>query len=573
MNRLFLLSIFIILFSCRKVDNLESRHNTLNAVLRSEVSSIDPAKSYDTISAQIVYQVHEALYEYHFLKRPYSIQPLLAKSLPRISPDGLHYTIQLKKGIRFHHDKSFGNNPRYLVAQDLINQIKRLAFKPLASNGWWLFDGKIKGLNDFREKAKTINDLLSFPVQGLIATDSHTLDIFLTKPFPQLVYAFAMSFTAPVPKELILAYKNDFSEVAIGTGPFILKKFHRSHIISLVKNSNYREVLYPSQGDRVANANGLLMDAGKRIPFLDKIKFTVMKESQTRWLNFHKKKIDYLEIPKDNYSKAITESGGLSQEMKKKGIGLKISPSLTYWWNSFNMTDSLVGKNLYLRKAIAHSINTSRYIQLFTNNIGQRANSIYPPGIKGYNPADGLPYEYNIVLARKYLAQAGFPEGKGLPEINYDVRGTTTKYRQRGDFIKNELSKIGIKIKVTLNTFPAFLEKARAGKLQFFGDGWAMDYPDAENSLQILSKRSHPPGPNASFYHNPKFEEYYAELSLLQDGPRKIELMRLMQNLVNKDLPWIMQYYERNYILLHSYLKNFRPDDLITNSIKYLRID
>lgn len=296
-----------------------------------------------------------------------------------------------------------------------------------------------------------------------------------------------------------------------------------------------------------------------------------MKESQTRWLNFQSKKIDFLVIPKDNYSSAIDPNGHLTDELKKKNIKLHIAPTLTYWWISFNMKDSLLGKNKNLRLAVAHAIDVDKYITVFTNNIGQKANSIYPPGIPGYDPSHQLPYEYNLKKAKEYLAKAGFPDGKGLPEFNYDVRGSSTTNRQQAEFIKADLEKIGFKINVVLNTFPAFLEKARRGQLQIWQDGWAMDYPDAENALQLLYTKNHAPGPNATFYSNPKFDKKFEELRFLEDGVDKRKLMIEMENIVHDDLPWVMQYYARSYILYHDYLRNYRQSDLVYNNMKYLR--
>lgn len=575
MKNIFLIVFFLFLSGCTKKSLNGEDDNTLYYPLSGEISTLDPANSYDVISASVVYQCVEPLFQYHYLKRPYTLIPLLAEGMPKVEQNGLRYIIKIKKNIAYHNDPSFEGTKRFVKAQDFITQIKRLAFIPNASNGWWLFDGKIKGINEFRDAVKSdFEKFKSMNVEGLRAPDDHTLIIDLVEPYPQMLVALAMSFTAPVPLESVIKYENKLSDKIIGTGPFMLKKWNRLAGLTLVKNPDYNTSTYPSQGDRLSHSRGLLKDAGKELPFIDKVEFKIMKESQTRWLNFLSKKIHLLRnIPKDNYGDAINPQGGLKKELKVQGINLQAFPTLTFWWLSFNMKDSIFAKNKNLRLAIAHAFDFDRHIELFTNNIGQKANSIYPPGIPGYNPSNILPYKYDLKKARDYLSKAGYPAGKGLPEINFDVRGTSAHSRQQGEFLKAQLEKVGIKIKVITNTFPDFLKKAKMGELQFWQDGWAMDYPDAENVLQLLLKKNFVPGPNVTYYNNNKFEKLFDELKFLPEGKRKWNLMKEMEQLVLDDLPWIMQYYARNYVLFHGNLKNFRHSDLIYNNMKYLKLE
>ena len=99
-----------------------------------------------------------------------------------------------------------------------------------------------------------------------------------------------------------------------------------------------------------------------------------------------------------------------------------------------------------------------------------------------------------------------------------------------------------------------------------------MDYPDAENSLQLLVTKNHSPGPNATYYNNPEFDKLFDRLKFLSDGDEKRELMLQMEQIIHDDLPWVMQYYARNYILYHDHLKNYRHSDLIYNNMKYLKL-
>lgn len=571
---------FLLLFSatflgCLKNSSNQGAGNILSYPLSGEISTLDPANSYDVISATVIYQCVEPLFQYHYLKRPYTLEPLIAAEMPKIEQNGLRYIIKLKKNIRYSDDPIFKGKPRYVKAQDFVTQLKRLAFIPNRSNGWWLFDGKIKGLNKFRKTVKSDLDLfVKTDVEGLKTPDDHTLVIDLREPYPQMMVALAMSFTAPVPIEAVIGYDNKLSDRIIGTGAFMLDNWNRLSGLSLKRNPYYHDSKYPSEGDRLANSKGLLKDAGKKLPFLKGIDFKIMKESQTRWLNFLSQKIHVLSnIPKDNYDAAISSRGDLSKSLQKKGIKLQAYSTLTFWWLSFNMKNSIFAKNKNLRMAIAHAFDYDRYIELFTNNIGQLANSIYPPGLPGYNPNRILPYSYDLEKAAMYLKKAGYPNGKGLDELVFDVRGTSVSNRQQGEFVKNELLKIGIKVKVKTNTFPDFLKKAKSGELQFWQDGWAMDYPDAENVLQLLLTKNHSPGPNATYYSSPEFDSLFQELKFLPEGKRKWKLMEEMEKVVIEDLPWIMQYYARNYVLYHDNLSNFRHSDIIYNNMKYLRLN
>jgi oligopeptide transport system substrate-binding protein len=568
-----LLITLILLGSCLKRDR-SGDSNTLKVPLSGEISTLDPANSYDTLSASVAYQCYEQLYEYHYLKRPYTVVPLLAESMPKIEDGGLRYTIKIKKNIRYHDNPVFKGKPRFVKAEDFITQIKRLAYIPTKSNGWWLFDDKIKGINDWRYKVgNDFEKFKSIPIPGLKAIDDHTLVFELVKPYPQMMYGLTLSFSSPIPLEVVEEYNNILNDHEVGTGPYILKEWTKGLGIKLVRNKDYRDAFYPTEGDRLANSKGLLKDANKKIPFVDNIHYKIIKESQPRWLNFRKQNIDFLNIPKDNYHTAIESYGGLKKDLIKDGIELEIFPTLTFWWLSFNMEDELVGKNKNLRLAIAHAIDMDRYIKIFTNNLGLKANSIYPPGIPGYQPSHKLPYVYSLEKAKDYLTKAGYPGGKKLPVINFDERGTSLDNKQRADFVKQQLAKIGIKVKIITNSFPAFLKKAKEGKLQFWQDGWAMDYPDAENILQLLISRNRVPGPNVTNYSNPKFDQFFEELKILPQGKGKVLLMKKMEKTIQDDLPWIMQHYARNYILLQKRLKNYRHSDLVYNYFKYLRLE
>ena len=178
--------LFFLIIGCKKVDTV--LHNDhLRVALSTRLDTIDPALSYDSVSATVLYQVYEQLYQYNYLKRPLAIEPLLAEGMPKVSEDKKTITIKIKKNIKYHQDPSITSKNRYVSAQDFITQIKRLAYIPTRSTGSWLFEGIIKGFNEFKQSVGSNFDLFEkTDIEGLKALDDHTLQIQLTRPFPQL---------------------------------------------------------------------------------------------------------------------------------------------------------------------------------------------------------------------------------------------------------------------------------------------------------------------------------------------------------------------------------------------------
>ncbi|MEE3080349.1 MAG: ABC transporter substrate-binding protein, partial [Bdellovibrionota bacterium] len=321
-----ILSTTLLLSSCTKKVDLTEK--VLNLSVTSEVKGMDPIYSNDRYSANEVARVYEGLLEYHYLKRPYTLVPNLAEALPTVSEDGLTYTFKIKKGVMFQDNAAFpGGKGRELVAQDFVYSIKRLADPKLQGLGWWLLDGKVAGLNEWRDKnaAKDETDY-SEVIEGLKALDSHTLQFKLKKQFPQFLYSLAMPFTFVVAKEVVEKYGKEFLNNPVGTGPFMLKDGvfkQTAKRFEYIKNPTFRKKTYPKEASDEYKA--FLKDAGKPLPLVDKIVVQIIKEDQPRWLNFLKGKVDYVSVPKDNFETAVTPDKGLSDDLMKKGISLLIS--------------------------------------------------------------------------------------------------------------------------------------------------------------------------------------------------------------------------------------------------------
>ena len=236
------------------------------------------------------------------------------------------------------------------------------------------------------------------------------------------------------------------------------------------------------------------------------------------------------------------------------------------------MKDPVVGKNKYLRKAIASSIDYSNYIKVLSLNTNLRANSILVPGISGYVPTKDFPFKYDPELAKTYLKRAGFASPASMPTIIYSTRGNQGINLAEAEFVKKQLEAIGLKVQIQILTFSEFLTKGRAGQLMFFTDNWLFDYPDSENILQLLVSTNFP-GINKSGYSNPEIDGLYKKLKETTNLDHRDRIIHQMEDIVYEDLPWIPMMYESSFVVHYPEVKNFRRSSIIRNYVKYLKIE
>lgn len=549
-----------------------SAPSQLRLSLDNAIESLDPAKSFSDDSLVVSSQVLEPLYQYHYLKRPYEIQPLVAETLPQFEKKGTVLKIKIRKNIAFHNHSAFQGKKRLLKAQDFVVQFKRLAMESLKSPGRSLFSGLILGFDTFGKSIKEDwKQIESAPLEGVEALDDHTLVIRMNRSEPNIIYYLALNFVVPVPWEIVVAEENHLDKILVGTGPYELAGYQENYY-SMKKFPQYRQDYYPSSGDRYANVEKLLDSSKEKIPFIDEVRFYVTSQEADRWDMFLKHDIDLLTVPKTFIPQLYDKNGELSAELKSNDIKLKHFPILANRWLAFNMRHPLVGKNDFLRRAIAYSIDYSKYVQVLSQNTNLKANSILVPGISGYLPAKDFRFKYDITLAKEYLEQAGFDSPEKMPTIVYSTRGNQSIHLLEAEFIKTHLEAIGLKVEIEVLTFPDFIRKGRAGELMFFTDNWLFDYPDGENILQLLVS-SNFPGVNKSAYSNAKIDDLYNELKQTSNLDQRDKIIHQMEEIVFDDLPWIPMMYESSFVIQYPEIKNFRKSSIIRNYVKYLKLE
>ena len=502
------------------------------------------------------------------------------KKVPRIE-----YIFKLRDDIYFQDDPCFPEGKgRRVTANDVIYSLKRLADPNVRSTGYWLVAGKIKGIDAFFDKAaKTGMADYAANIEGLKAIDDVTLQVILTEPFPAFIYIMGMPYAAPVAKEAIEYYnsqgKEGFSRHPVGTGAYRLKLWQRQHRIVLEKNSSYRKEYYPTFGAPGDREKGLLADAGKPLPFLDEVWYTVISTGQPVWLLFLQGYLDGSGIPQEQFDKVVTKNLELSDDFIKKGISLEIASDLDVHYLAFNMRDPLLGKSKYLRQALSLSYDTDLYNEIFLNGRAINAQGPLPPGIFGYDPKLKNPYKaHDLIRAKELMIKAGYPGGIDVKtgqqlELVYDIGSDSTRAREVATFDMRCFEQLGIKMKLQVNTWSQHLERSHKGTFQIFSLGWLADYPDPENFLQLLYGPNLPPNPNSSAFANLEYDRLYEKMKNMENTPEREALIRKMVAIVIEECPWIFNIHSPSYVLRHTFAKNGKSHSISGNYRKYIRID
>ena len=641
----------------------DSGRNILYSSFTERPKHLDPVQSYSENEYAFIANIYQPPLQYHYLKRPYELVPFGATELPQIAyydaaakplaetADAAavaytEYTIRVRPGVLYQphpalatdasgkliyhglkpadlEDRhALGDFPqtgtRELVAADYVHQIKRLAHPRLHSPIFALMSEYIVGLKELSTElaradktraAGEFLDLSRFELEGARVLDRHTYVARVRGKYPQFAYWLAMPFFSPVPPEADrfysqpgMAEKNiTLDWYPIGTGPYMLTVNNPNRKMVLERNPHYRGEAYPGEGEQGDGDAGLLKDAGKPLPFIDKVVFSLEKEQIPYWNKFLQGYYDASGISSDTFDQAVQFTGQgdivLSDEMRARGIRLQTSVSPSVFYMGFNLLDPVVGgytdRARKLRQAITIAIDQEEFISIFQNGRGIPSQGPIPPGIfghrtgeEGINPyvydwVQGAPGRKPIEYAKKLLAEAGYPEGRekktGQPLlVNLDTSLSGVGAKSRLDWYVKQFEKLGVQLVVRSTDYNRFQDKVRKGAVQLYFLGWNADYPDPENFLFLL----HGPqgkvkiaGENASNYENAEFDRLFDDMKHMPNGAERQKIIDRMLEILRRDAPWVWSYFPVQYTLRHAWLHNAKPNAMANNGLKYQRID
>ncbi|MEZ4322176.1 MAG: ABC transporter substrate-binding protein [Myxococcota bacterium] len=590
----------LLLLGCNPDPYPGEQGDILHISLRQLPKSMDPPQIEDEGSGKVSANVYDGLLQYHPFARPYQLEPALAEAMPEMAEDGVTYTFRIKRGVRFHDDPCFPDGRgRELTAHDFVWAYKRLAHPTVNSRGWWLFDGRIEGLDAWRDglrdelKGQNV-DPAALPgmdreVGGLKALDDHTLQIRLTGPYPQFLWTLAMGYASVYPHEAIEHYGAEYRNHPVGTGPFRITEYNPVYRAVFERNPTYREDHVPDPENVPSErwtgweqdvADGLLVNAGEAVPLLDGMEMRFILEDQPRWLYFKNGYTDFLNPPKDNIAEAIP-GGELSDEMKSRGIRIQRWTELGTVYACMNTEDPLLS-NVDVRRAIALAYDHAWTIENLYGDQAILAKSLIPPGIAGfdgdYHPFQAEDGHADVERAKEYLAKAGYPDGIDPKtgqrlHLTFENSGSGLTQRQFADRFTDEMRRIGIDVDSVTNTFPQLTDKMRKKKFQITSLAWGFDYPDAQNILQLLYGPNKAPGVGSASFDNPEFDALYEEAAKLPDGPVRTALYEEMAHIVADQVPWVTRVHRIRPNLQQPWLQGYKYTEVSDQYWRYVGVD
>jgi ABC-type transport system substrate-binding protein len=537
-------------------------------------------------------------------------------------PDGrISYGFRLREGMEFQNDPCFalggaGRTTRTVTASDIAFELMRIADPDVTSPVIATF-AKVAGFRDFSKRLASLREseagfgslrihqqyARAGGVEGIRVDGDHGLTVVLDEPYPQILYWFAMPFTTPVPWEAVVFYDGEqgrpfFKDHPVGAGPFELTHFDKRSRIVLSRNQNWYGRrhpewrapggVYPSEGEPEDAEQGRLAPAyvGQPLPFLDRIEFRVENEDIPAFNKFLQGYYDASGVIHESFDKVVHE-GGLSPEMAARGMKLEKSVDPDIYYIGFNMRDPVIGvasgeRGRGLRQAMSLAIDVDEYNRVFNNGRGVDAQSPIPPGIFGYEKDYVNPYRQpDVARAKQVLREAGYPDGvdpeTGKPlRLSFDLGDTSTQGRLRVQFMVDRWALLGLDVEIAATNYNKFRQKVKEGAYQIFMWGWIADYPDPENFLFLLwgpMSQAVSGGPNTANFENPDFNRNFLAMKNLENGPRRLEIIREIKRILERERPWIELYHRESYALYHAWMRNVKPAGLSLPAAKYVDLD
>lgn len=466
------------------------------------------------------FQLQTALFEGLVTKNPKTNEPIPgAAESWEISDDRKTYVFKMRENAKW-------SNGDPVTAHDFVYSWKRVVTPGLASQYAYQLFFVENGEKYYRGEIDDFNEV------GVKAIDDYTLEVKLKSPVPFFLSLLYHHSLYPVHRATIEKFGKIDSRVSkwtlpgnfVGNGPFDLKEWELNKIIIVKKNPHY-------------------WDAS--IVRLDEIHFYPIDNVQTEERMFRSGRLHITnEMPIDKievYRKDFPEL-------------IRMDPYLGTYFYRFNTTKEPFN-DPRVRKALAMTIDRKTIVEKVKKGGQTPAYALTPPNTNGFTPRAAIPYD--IEEARKLLAEAGYPDGKGFPEVEL-LYNTFESHRKIAVAVQQMWKKaLNINITLTNQDWKVYIDNEKTLNYTMCRGSWIGDYFDPNTFLDMWVTGS---GNNRTGWSNMKYDELIARAAEAADRDERYEYFQQAEEILAEEVPIIPVYTYTRVYLISPEVKGWHPN-------------
>lgn len=485
--------------------------------------TLDPALNSAVDGGNMLITLFETLL---IIDQDNKVQPGQAEKY-EVSPDGLTWTFTMRDGLKW-------SDGTELNAKDFEYTFKRIADTNVAAPYAETVIGMIEGYKD------AIDSKNPEKLNVKASDDGKTLTIKLAYPCSYFDKIVAFGTMSPVQKATVEKNGDSWAtkpETYVCNGPYTITEWTPSEKIVCKKNENYK--------------GG--WDSSKIVN--DKLTFLLLEDSSASYTAYTG---GTAQLIKDVPTEEIPT---LKKDKKDE---FNVDPILGTYYLSMNLNKAPFN-NKNVRKAlslaidrdyVANTVMQGTYTPAY-NYVGTGVDDVEPGkflenskaanGGKTYISED---YKANLEEAKKALAEAGYPEGKGFPTITYSTNDTGY-HKALAEYLQQVYKDLGITMNIDIVDWSSFTPKRRAGEYEMARNGWVMDYNDASNMIELFTSTN---GNNDGKYNNPAFDKAMND-SKVADKTAHFAALHEAEKIVSEDYGFIPVAYYNDFWLQSTSLK------------------
>lgn len=448
------------------------------------------------------------------------IVPGVAKSWT-ISADRTVYTFHLRDDAKWTDGKP-------VTAQDFYDSWKR-ALTPATTCQYGYMFFPIKNSEAFYK-----GKLKDFKEVGVQVKDPKTLVVTLTNPCPYFLHLAAFKTLYPVPMEVVNKHGDKWTrpENIVSNGPFKLVEWVANQQITMVPNENYWD---------------------RKTVRLKKLIAYAYTDPETSYKLFRQGKMDWcttIPTPKIDEIKRLPD--------------YYVQPYLGSYFYRVNV-EKPPFNDVRVRKALTMGFDR----EVITRDLlkgGQIPAGYFSPKMLGYTPPKGL--RYNRAEARKLLAEAGYPNGKGFPTIDL-LYNTQESHKQVAEAIARQWKEnLGITVSLRNNEWKVYLDEVDKRNFNLARGGWIGDYVDPNTFLDLFMTGG---GNNNTGWSNERYDELIRGAAKSGDQKERFKLFFEAEKiLVEEECPIIPVYIYVNQGLLSEKVAGWYENVLDHHTYQYI---